>query len=89
MAPIGAKLCQNACQTIPHVSFLDEKKINLFANFERTFTPEDGSDWLETLPKRVSGDSGRFIFRHRKQFFFESFANFENPFTPRGWLRLT
>ena len=27
---------------------------------------EDGSDRRETLPKRVSGDSRRFIFRSRK-----------------------
>ena len=47
---------------------------------------EDGSDWLETLPKRVSGDSRRFIFRSRKT---KKIANFEGPFTPRGWLRLT
>ena len=29
--------------------------------------PEDGSDRRETWPKRVSDDSQRFIFRHRKK----------------------
>ena len=28
---------------------------------------EDGSDWRETLLKRVSGDAQRFIFRRRKK----------------------
>ena len=44
MAPIGSKLCQNAFQVIPDVSFFDAK--------------------------------------NKKN------ANFEGPFTPRGWLRL-
>ena len=48
MAPIGLKLCQNAFQTIPDISFFD------------------------------AGHN----------FFFAFFANFEDPFTPRGWLRL-
>ena len=48
MAPIGLKLCQNAFQTIPDISFFD---------------------------------AGH-------KFFFAFFANFEDPFTPRGWLRL-
>ena len=48
MAPIGLKLCQNAFQTIPDISFFD------------------------------SGHKFCFAF----------FANFEDPFTPRGWLRL-
>ena len=30
--------------------------------------PEDGSDRPQTLPKRVSDDSPRFIFRHHKFF---------------------
>ena len=48
MAPIGLKLCQNAFQTIPDISFFD---------------------------------AGHKLF-------FAFFANFEDPFTPRGWLRL-
>ena len=48
MAPIGLKLCQNAFQTIPDISF----------------------------------------FNAGHKFVFAFFANFEDPFTPRGWLRL-
>ena len=35
--------------------------------------PEDGSDWPETWPKRVSDDSQHFIFRHQKQIFDEKY----------------
>ena len=45
--------------------------------------PEDGSHSCQTLGKRVSDVSQRFIFRRRN-----FFQNFERPFTPRGWLRL-
>ena len=48
MAPIRLKLCQNAFQTIPDISFFD------------------------------AGPKNKFGF----------VANFEDPFTPRGWLRL-
>ena len=41
MAPIGAKLCQNAFQTIPIVSIFDEKTKNLarFFGLDNRFTP--------------------------------------------------
>ena len=52
-----------------------------FETLNDRFRIKLGSDRLETLPKRVSDDSRRFIFRH---FFFR---NFERPFTPRGCLR--
>ena len=48
MAPIGAKLCQNAFQVIPDVSFFDagnKKKSKKIANFEGPFTPRG---WLRS-----------------------------------------
>ena len=110
-----------------------ETRRSAFKTSNGGLPPEDGSDRRETLPKRVSGDSRRFILRRRKQFDFENLskfrtvvyplrmtpigaklcqnafqtilnvsffdarnnfvsktiANFEGPFTPRGWLRLT
>ena len=41
MARIGTKLCQNAFQTIPDVSFFDAEFFvaKFFRNFERPFTP--------------------------------------------------
>ena len=36
--------------------------------------PEDGSDWCETLPKRVSDDSQHLIARREKSFLVEIFA---------------
>ena len=47
MAPIGAKLCQNAFQTIPDVSFFDtgndffEKQIGSIFNFETSEVLEE------------------------------------------------
>ena len=35
---------------------------------------QHGSDWRETLPKRVSGDSRRFIFQRPTNFFAEFLA---------------
>ena len=52
---------------------------------------EDGSDWRETLGKRVSDNFAKLIFRAEKIFrgqIFEKHENFERPFTPRGWFRL-
>ena len=61
MAPIGAKLCQNAFQTIPDLSFFDaEKKIE---TLNGRLPLEHGSDRRETLGKRVSSDLQVFIFR--------------------------
>ena len=69
MAPIGSKLCQNAFQGIPDVSFFDGEN-NFFSKFSQTLTvrlpPEDGSDWPETWPKRVSGDPRTFTFWRRR-----------------------
>ena len=65
MAPIGAKLWENAFQTIPDISFFDAENQKEMLNFEWPFTPrrvEDGSDRRETLGKRVSGDLEHFIF---------------------------
>ncbi len=38
MAPFGLKLCQNAFQVIPDVSFLDDKNIKNFQNFRELWT---------------------------------------------------
>ena len=46
MDPIGLKLCQNAFQKIPDISFFDaetKNKLILFTNFEDLFTPRG---WL-------------------------------------------
>ena len=46
MAPIAAKLCQNAFQTIPVISyFVVNKKIKILANFDRPFTSQG---WLRS-----------------------------------------
>ena len=39
MAPIGAKLGQNAFQTIPDISFFDAENQKKMSNFEWPFTP--------------------------------------------------
>ena len=38
MAPFGLKLCQNAFQVIPDVSFLDDKNIKHLQNFRELWT---------------------------------------------------
>ena len=38
MAPFGLKLCQNAFQVIPDVSFLDDKNIKNLQNFRELWT---------------------------------------------------
>ena len=48
--------------------------------------PEDGSDWRETLGKRVSDDFAKFILPAKFVLwgnFFENIENFEGPFTPK------
>ena len=61
MAPIAAKLCQNAFWTIPDISFFDvEKKIE---TSNGRLHPEDGSVRPQTLGKRVSDDPQYLIFR--------------------------
>ena len=65
MAPIGAKLCQNVFQTIPNILFFDaekRQKTNFWKTSNGRLPLEQGSDQHETLGKRVSGDSQRFIF---------------------------
>ena len=43
LAPFGLKLCQNAFQTIPDISFFNVEKC--FRNFERPLTPQT---WLRS-----------------------------------------
>ena len=43
LARIAAKLCQNAFQAIPDVSFFEAGKTKKIANFEGPFTPRG---WL-------------------------------------------
>ena len=72
MAPIGLKLCQNAFQTIPDISFFDaghKKQIGFLQTLKIRLPPEDGSVWPETLGKRVSDDPRHFIFRRPKKIF--------------------
>ena len=51
MAPIGLKLCQHAFQTIPDVSFVDDKKIKILPNFCKFWTavylPRMAPIWLK------------------------------------------
>ena len=58
MAPISLKLCQNAFQTIPDISFFDagHKKKNC-QTLNGRLPLEHGSDLRETLGKRVSDDA--------------------------------
>ena len=65
MAPIGSKLCQNAFQVIPDVSFFDagnNKKSKKMRTLKVRLPREDGSDWPETWPKSVSGDPEISLF---------------------------
>ena len=47
---------------------------------------EHGSDRHETLPKRVSNDSGRFVFRRRKNLFGENFGSKFSFFANLAWI---
>ena len=47
---------------------------------------EHGSDRHETLPKRVSSDSGRFVFRRRKKLFGENFGSKISFFANLAWI---
>jgi len=62
MAPIGAKLCQNAFQAIPDVSFFEAGKTKKIANFEGPFTPRG---WL-----RLTWDLAKTRFRWSPHFHF-------------------
>ena len=71
MAPIRLKLCQNAFQTIPDISFSTlktKKKSIILQTLKIRLPPEDGSVWPETLGKHVSDDPRHFIFRQQKNF---------------------
>merc|ERR1739848_582789 len=68
MALFGFKLHENACQTIPDISFSDAK--NMFEkckSLNDRLPPEDGSIRPQTLGKRVSDDPRHFIFRQQKK----------------------
>ena len=68
MAPIGAKLWENAFQTIPDISFFDaENNKNNCRTLNGRLPLEHGSVRPQTLGKRVSDDSQHFIFRRRKK----------------------
>ena len=68
--PIRFQTLGNAFQKILDISFFDaENAKKKMQNFERPFTPEDGSVWPQTLGKRVSGDPRHFIFRRPQTFF--------------------
>ena len=46
---------------------------------------EHGSDRCETLPKRDSDDSGRFVFQRQKIFFGETFGSKISIFADLAW----
>ena len=78
------KMSQNSGSGLSY--FLETSKI-----LTGRLPPEDGSDWRETLGKRVSDDFAKMIFPAEIFFwghFFEKIENFGRPFTPQGWLRL-
>ena len=72
----------------------EKRRVSTDANFDFFFetsngrlTLEDGSDRRETWPKRVSDDSQRFIFRHRKKVLDDSFfqTSLVLDFFSRNW----
>ena len=65
IAPIGLKLCENAFQAIPDISFFDVE--NLFETSNGRLPLEDGSVRPQTSGKRVSGDPQHLIFRRQKK----------------------
>ena len=67
MAPIGAKLGQNAFQTIPDISFFDAKNQKKCRTLNGRLPLEYGSVRPQTLGKCVSDDPRHFIFRRRKK----------------------
>ena len=67
MAPIGAKLWENALQTIPDISFFDAEKTKkkfFSSNFEWPFTPRI---WL-----RSASNFGKMRFRRFPTFHFST-----------------
>ena len=73
MAPIGAKLGQNAFQTIPDISFFDAENQKKCRTLNGRLPLEYGSVRPQTLGKCVSDDSQHFIFRRRKNFLGQNF----------------
>ena len=72
MAPFGLKLCQNTFQTIPDVSFCDNKNIKILLNFRKLWTtvylPRMAPIWLklgqnafQTIPDISYFDSEIFL----------------------------
>ena len=56
-----------------------------FANSIGRFRLEHRSDVLETLPKRISDDSRRFVFRRQNFFFDENFGPKISFFANLAW----
>ena len=83
MAPIGAKLGQNAFQTIPDISFFDAENQKKCRTLNGRLPLEHGSVRPQTLGKRVSDDSQHFIFRRRKIFFGK---NFDEKFSQKKFV---
>ena len=71
MAPIGAKLGQNAFQTIPDISFFDAENQKKMPNFEWPFTPRI---WL-----RSASNFGKMRFRRFPTFHFSTPKKFFWP----------
>ena len=71
MAPIGAKLGQNAFQTIPDISFFDAENQKKMSNFEWPFTPRI---WL-----RSASNFGKMRFRRFPTFHFSTPKKFFWP----------
>ena len=70
MAPIGAKLCQNAFQAIPDVSFFEAGKTKKIANFEGPFTPAPIDLRLGQNAFQVIAELSLFDIEDRKIFGF-------------------
>ena len=103
MAPFGLKLRENAFQVIPEISFFDaERKKNQPKNSSENFLLQPPPPAVPKLSTAVYPSNlapiGLKLCQSAFQtipdisFFDENvveiFANFEGPFTPRGWLRL-
>ena len=68
--------------TAPHNTFLRQYFSLQALNGRLPF--EQGSDMGETLPKRVSNDSRRFIFRRPKKIFWRNFRIEKSVFCDFG-----
>ena len=85
MAPIGAKLDQNAFQTIPDISFFDAENQKKCRTLNGRLPLEYGSVRPQTLGKCVSDDSQHFIFRRAEKFFLAKF--FDENFRQKNFRR--